>query len=186
MKYVVCVPDGCADEPLDELGGRTPLEAASMPVLDRAGRPGRGRPGRRDPRRAAAGQRRRQHVRSSATTRPRYHTGRAPIEAAALGLRLAPDQVAYRCNLVTVGDDGDDGRLRRRPPVHRGRRPRSSTRSTRELGGDGISFHPGVQYRHIMVAPAELGRRRVRAAPRPVRQAGGVAHRPGRRRAAAS
>ena len=36
----------------------------------------------------------------------RYHTGRAPIEAAALGLRLAPDQVAYRCNLVTVGDDG--------------------------------------------------------------------------------
>ena len=36
----------------------------------------------------------------------RYHTGRAPIEAAAMGLRLGPDQVAYRCNLVTVGDDG--------------------------------------------------------------------------------
>src|SRR5436305_7870309 len=35
-----------------------------------------------------------------------YHTGRAPIEAAALGLKLRSDQVAYRCNLVTVGDDG--------------------------------------------------------------------------------
>ena len=36
----------------------------------------------------------------------RYHSGRAPIEAAALGLRLRPDQIAFRCNLVTIGDDG--------------------------------------------------------------------------------
>ena len=86
-----------------------------------------------------------------------HHTGRAPIEAAALGLRLAPDQVAYRCNLVTVGRRGrrDDARLRRRPPVHRGGAEVDRAPSTRSSAAR-ISFHPGVQYRHIMVAPAEL------------------------------
>src|SRR5207244_4490570 len=105
VKYVVCVPDGASDEPIDELGGRTPLEAASMPNL--AALAARGVVGR------------------AATIPPgfppgsdvgnmailgydpaRYHTGRAPIEAAALGIPLADDQVAFRCNLVTVGADG--------------------------------------------------------------------------------
>ncbi|MGH9225764.1 MAG: cofactor-independent phosphoglycerate mutase, partial [Acidimicrobiales bacterium] len=105
MKYVVCVPDGAADEPVAALGGRTPLEAAAMPNLAAL---------------AATGE-----VGRAATIPPgfppgsdvgnlsilgydpaRYHTGRAPIEAAAMGLRLDPDQVAYRCNLATVGDDG--------------------------------------------------------------------------------
>ena len=52
----------------------------------------------------------------------------------------------------------------------------------RGAGGE-IEFHPGVQYRHILVAPGRLGRRRLHAAPRPLRQAGGVAHRSGRREA---
>ena len=65
----------------------------------------------------------------------RYHTGRAPIEAAALGLRLRPDQVAYRCNLSTVSVERHDARLRRRPPDHRGGDRPSSTRSTRSSDG---------------------------------------------------
>ena len=104
MKYVVCVPDGAADEPVGELGGRTPLEAAAMPNL--------------------AGLARRAEVGRAATIPAgmppgsdvgnmsilgydpaRFHTGRAPIEAAALGIALRPDQVAYRCNLSRV-DDG--------------------------------------------------------------------------------
>ncbi|HTC80250.1 MAG TPA: phosphoglycerate mutase, partial [Acidimicrobiia bacterium] len=105
MRYVVCIPDGAADEPLDELGGRTPLEAADMPHLARlaaAGEVGRASviptgmpPGSDVGNMAILGY-----------DPARYHTGRAPIEAAAMGLRLRPDQVAYRCNLVTVGDDG--------------------------------------------------------------------------------
>ncbi|HEX8771729.1 MAG TPA: hypothetical protein VF711_13260, partial [Acidimicrobiales bacterium] len=105
MKYVVCVPDGASDEPLAELGNRTPLEAAVLPNL--AALAARGEVGR------------------AATIPPgmppgsdvgnlsilgydpaRFHTGRAPIEAAAMGLHLDPDQVAYRCNLVTISDDG--------------------------------------------------------------------------------
>src|SRR4029077_21104005 len=99
-----CVPDGASDEPLDELGGRTPLEAARMPHLAQLAR--------------------RSEVGRAATIPPgmppgsdvgnmsilgydpaRHHTGRAPIEAAALGIDLASDQVASRCNLVRV-DDG--------------------------------------------------------------------------------
>src|SRR3954447_25616725 len=105
MKYVVCVPDGCADEPVDELDGKTPLEVASTPVLDALA--ARGEVGR-----AAvipAGMPPGSDVGNMAIfgyDPATYHTGRAPIEAAALGLRLPTDRVAYRCNLVTVSDDG--------------------------------------------------------------------------------
>ena len=154
MKYVVCVPDGCADEPVDELGGRTPLEAADLPVLRSLA--ARGEVGR-----AAvipAGMPPGSDVGNMAILGydpARFHTGRAPIEAAALGLRLAPDQVAFRCNLVTVGEDGT-------MVDFAGGHPDSAAAAEvvraldAELGGDGIAFHPGVQYRHIVVAPAEL------------------------------
>jgi 2,3-bisphosphoglycerate-independent phosphoglycerate mutase len=155
MKYVVCVPDGAADEPLDELGGRTPLEVAAMPHL--AALAARGEVGR------------------AATIPPgfppgsdvgnlsilgydpaRYHTGRAPIEAAAMGLRLDADQVAYRCNLVTVGADGT-------MVDFAGGHPSSEEAGEvvaalqKELGGDGVTFHAGVQYRHILVVPESWG-----------------------------
>jgi 2,3-bisphosphoglycerate-independent phosphoglycerate mutase len=153
MKYVVCVPDGCADEPVPELGGRTPLEAASTPTLDRlAARAELGRaavipPGL--PPGSDVG-----NMSIFGYDPARFHTGRAPIEAAALGLKLRPDQVAYRCNLVTVGDDGTMVDFAGGHP---------STDDAAEvvkaldaaLGGDGVEFHPGVQYRHIMVAPAD-------------------------------
>lgn len=153
MKYIVCVPDGCADEPLAELGGRTPLQAAHTPTIDRlaahstlgraavipAGMP----PG------SDVG-----NMSIFGYDPARYHTGRAPIEAAALGLRLRPDQVAYRCNLSSVGADGT-------MIDFAGGHPSTEDAAVviaalqAELGGDGIEFHPGVQYRHIMVAPAE-------------------------------
>ncbi len=153
MKYVVCVPDGCADEPVDELGGRTPLEAASMPTL--AELAARGEVGR-----AAvipAGLPPGSDVGNMAILGydpTRFHTGRAPIEAAALGLRLPPDQVAYRCNLVTVGDDGT---MRDFAGGHPSSAEASEVIAALDarLGGDGVSFHPGVQYRHIVVAPAD-------------------------------
>jgi 2,3-bisphosphoglycerate-independent phosphoglycerate mutase len=85
----------------------------------------------------------------------RFHTGRAPIEAAALGLKLRPDQVAYRCNLVTVGADGT-------MLDFAGGHPSSEAAAEviraldEQLGrgaGSDLEFHPGVQYRHIVVAP---------------------------------
>lgn len=152
MKFVLCVPDGCADEPVDELGGKTPLEVSRTPVLDslaavaEVGRASVIPPGM--PPGSDVG-----NMSLLGYNPAEYHTGRAPIEAAALGLRLSPDQVAYRCNLVTVGDDG----LMR---DFAGGHPDTAQAALAvqglddALGGDGVSFHPGVQYRHIMVAPA--------------------------------
>lgn len=150
MKYVVCVPDGCADEPVAELGGRTPLEAAAMPTLARLA--ARGEVGRAAvipegfPPGSDVG-----NMSILGYDPARYHTGRAPIEAAALGIELGPDEVAFRCNLVTVGDDGT-------MVDFAGGHPASEDAAKvvaaldGALGGD-VRFHPGVQYRHIVVAP---------------------------------
>lgn len=152
MKYVVCVPDGCADEPVDELGGRTPLEVARTPTLDALS--ARGEVGRAAvipegmPPGSDVG-----NMAILGYDPARYHTGRAPIEAAALGLRLAPDQVAYRCNLVTVGDDGTMVDFAGGHPSTEDARKVVEALDA-ELAGDGVEFHPGVEYRHIMVAPA--------------------------------
>jgi len=154
MKYVVCIPDGCADEPVEELGGLTPLEAATTPHLDALA--ARGTVGRAAvipaglPPGSDVG-----NMSILGYDPAEFHTGRSPIEAAALGLQLAPDQVAFRCNLVTVSDEGimED---------FAGGHPSTPDAAAviaaldAELGGDGVAFHPGVQYRHVMVAPAEL------------------------------
>jgi len=156
VKYVVCVPDGCADLPVAALGGKTPLEVASMPTLARlAARAEVGRaavipPGM--PPGSDVG-----NMSILGYDPARFHTGRAPIEAAALGLRLRPDQVAYRCNLSTVGDGGTMLDFAGGHP---------STEAATEViealdaqlgrgAGADIEFHAGVQYRHILVAPAD-------------------------------
>jgi 2,3-bisphosphoglycerate-independent phosphoglycerate mutase len=154
VKYVVCVPDGCADEPVAELGGRTPLEAASMPTLARLAR--RGEVGRAAvippglPPGSDVG-----NMSILGYDPARFHTGRAPIEAAALGLRLRPDQVAYRCNLVTVDDDGTMADFAGGHPSTEAAAEVIAALDA-ELGRGAaadIEFHPGVQYRHIVVAP---------------------------------
>lgn len=152
MKYVVCVPDGCADEPVGVLDGRTPLEAASMPILESLARDGEVGLARVIPSGMAPGS----DVGNMSIfgyDPTKFHTGRAPIEAAALGLRIAPDEVAYRCNLVTLGPDGTMLDFAGGHP--------SSDESHKaiealdaELGND-VRFHAGVEYRHIVVAPAE-------------------------------
>lgn len=153
MKYVVCVPDGCADEPVAALDGRTPLEAAVTPVLDALA--ARGEVGR-----AAvipAGMPPGSDVGNMSIFGydPRtFHTGRAPIEAAALGLKLRPDQLAYRCNLVTVGDDATMVDFAGGHPGSDEARAVIETLQAK-LGGNGIEFHPGVEYRHILVTPAD-------------------------------
>src|ERR1700737_4104408 len=107
MKYAIVIPDGCADEPQDVLSGRTPLQAAHKPHMDRIAKQG------------VVG--RSNNVPASLTPASdvatlslfgydplQVYTGRAPLEAAAMGLALGPDDWAIRCNLVTV----EDGRMR--------------------------------------------------------------------------
>lgn len=155
MKYVVLVPDGCADEPVEELGGRTPLEAADLPHLDAlAARSEVGRatviPGGLPPGSDVG------NLAILGYDPLEYHTGRAPIEAAAMGVDLGPDEVAYRCNLVTLGADGTMVDFAAGHLASRQSRPIIDALDATLGGGrDGVRFHPGVEYRHLVVTPRD-------------------------------
>jgi len=101
MKYAIIIPDGAADEPLAELGGRTPLEAAQTPNMDRVAAEGRLGLARTVPEGFESG--------SDVATMTLlgydpavYHTGRAPLEAAAQKIPLEATDWVFRCNLVTT------------------------------------------------------------------------------------
>ena len=159
MKYVIVIPDGCADEPQAVLNGQTPLQAANLPNMDRIVQMG------------VCG--RSNNVPASLTPASdvatlslfgydplQVYTGRAPLETVAMGIPLGPHDWAIRCNLVHV----DNEQMRDFTAGH----------STSEDGapliaamqsafggplptGDGLSlrgtleFHPGVSYRNILV-----------------------------------
>lgn len=155
MKYLVFVPDGCADEPLAELDGRTPLEAAAMPRLAAiAGRAEVGRaavippglpPGSDVGNMAILG-----------FDPAEFHTGRAPIEAAAMGVELGPDDIAYRANLVTIDDAGTMVDFAGGHPTDEQSHPIvAALDAALGAGRDGVRFFPGVEYRHLCVVPRE-------------------------------
>ncbi len=87
-----------------------------------------------------------------------FHTGRAPIEAAAMGVELAPDQVAYRCNLVTIDEAGVMVDFAAGHPTNaQSHAIVAALDAALGDGRDGVKFHPGVEYRHLAVLPASLG-----------------------------
>lgn len=104
MKYIVILGDGMADEPIAELGGRTPLEYAKTPNMDRMAREGACGMLRTVPEGFEPGS----DIANMAVlgyAPEKYYTGRGPLEALSMGVDLAPGDVAYRCNLVTVEND---------------------------------------------------------------------------------
>lgn len=104
MKYIVILGDGMADEPLPELGGKTPLEYAKTPNMDRLAREGGCGMLSTIPDGFEAGS----DIANMSIlgyAPEKYYTGRGPLEALSMGINLAPDDVAYRCNLVTVEND---------------------------------------------------------------------------------
>lgn len=103
MKYAIIIPDGCADEPLEALDGRTPLQAARLPEMDRVATAGVVGLANNTPAHLPAGS----EVANLCLLGydpDRYFTGRAPLEAAAQGITLQADDWAVRCNLVTIED----------------------------------------------------------------------------------
>jgi 2,3-bisphosphoglycerate-independent phosphoglycerate mutase len=155
VKYVVFVPDGCADVPLPELGDLTPLEAARMPRLARlaanadVGRAAVIPPGL--PPGSDVG-----NMSILGFDPARYHTGRAPIEAAAMGVELAPGEVAFRCNLVTLSADDVPVMVdfaAGHPTNAQSHAIVAALDAALGDGRDGVRFHPGVEYRHLCVVP---------------------------------
>ena len=105
MKYLLVIGDGMADDPIPELDGKTPLEYADIPTLDMLAGAGAFGNVKTTPEGMQAGSD--TAILSIFGYDPRkYYFGRAPLEAAAMGIRLQPGDVAYRCNMVAV-EDGD-------------------------------------------------------------------------------
>ena len=104
MKYAIVIPDGCADEPQAALGGKTPLQAARTPAMDAIARLGVvGRANNVPPHLPAGSDV--ANLSLFGYDPNQYFTGRAPLEAAAQGIALGPNDWAIRCNLVTIEDD---------------------------------------------------------------------------------
>lgn len=148
MKYVIIIPDGCADEPQPSLGGKTPLQAARVPAMDEIAT--RGVVGRANhvPAHLPAGS----EVANMSLLGydPEvYFTGRAPLEAAAQGIELGPDDWAIRCNLVTVTDQ----MMRDFTADHISTAEAASLLASLQaaVGQPHLQFVPGVSYRNLLI-----------------------------------
>ena len=147
-KYVMLIPDGMADDPLAELGGLTPLEAADTPHMNALAGKGlvglvRNVPVGMSPGSDVA-------VMSVLGFDPaRYHTGRAPLEAPSMGVELEPGQIAYRMNFVTIANgqmaDFAAGHISSDEAAVLVEDLQSA------IGSDEFRFYSGVSYRHLMV-----------------------------------
>ncbi|MCE5194426.1 MAG: cofactor-independent phosphoglycerate mutase [Nitrospiraceae bacterium] len=154
MKYAVIIGDGMADRPITELGSKTPLQAASTPNMDTLASEGTigmvsTIPEGLQPGSDIA------NLSILGYDPEKFYSGRAPLEAASIGIDLKDNDVAYRCNLVTlkynadntmaVMDDHSSGHI--------------STDEAgvllnevdKSLGTSDIKFYKGVSYRHLMV-----------------------------------
>jgi 2,3-bisphosphoglycerate-independent phosphoglycerate mutase len=154
-KYVILVGDGMGDYPLQELGGKTPLEAARTPNIDRLASIGRMGTLCTVPEAMEAGS----DVANMSLLGydpKRYHTGRAPLEAASMGVRLAPRDAAFRCNLVFLETDGT-GVLRMGDysagHISTGEAGELINALQEAVAGLPLRLYAGVSYRHLLVWP---------------------------------
>jgi len=148
MKCAIVIPDGCADEPLAALGGKTPLQAAKTPAMDEIARLGVVGRSNNVPAHLPAGS----DVANLSLfgyDPNKYFTGRAPLEAAAQGIKLGPDDWAIRCNLVTI----EEQTMRSFTADHVSTAEATELLKTcqKQLGTNYLEFIPGVSYRNLLL-----------------------------------
>lgn len=148
MKYIIVLGDGMADEPIDELGGKTPLQAAHTPHIDKVAAMGRNglldtipanlHPGSEIANLSVMGY----HV-------EKVFEGRGVLEAASMGVELQPGDLALRCNLICVKDQ----KIKNHSAGHISNEEASELIHflDKKLGNDIIKFYSGVSYRHLLV-----------------------------------
>jgi len=148
MKYVIIIPDGCADYPVESLGGKTPLQAAQTPNMDAIAK--RGLVGQSDnvPRHLPAGSEV-ANMTLFGYDPNRYFTGRAPIEAAAQGIVLGPLDWAIRCNTVTIVDQVMKDFTADHASNEEAREVLKSVQEA--IGNPSLEFTPGVSYRNLLI-----------------------------------
>jgi 2,3-bisphosphoglycerate-independent phosphoglycerate mutase len=153
-RYALLVGDGMADYPVPQLGNKTPLAYAATPNMDTVARQGsigmvstipEGMPPGSDV----------ANMSLMGYDPAKYYSGRAPIEAASLGVALSEDDVAFRCNLVTLKDalmaDYSAGHI----ATEEARL--LITELSKELTNESVHFYPGVSYRHLVVINGIMG-----------------------------
>jgi 2,3-bisphosphoglycerate-independent phosphoglycerate mutase len=148
MKYAIVIPDGAADEPQEALGGRTPLQAASTPAMDEIARMGVVGRANHVPKSLPAGSD--VACMSLLGYDPLANfSGRAPLEAAAQGIKLGRNDWAIRCNLVTIQDQT----MRSFTAGHISTDEAAALLATAQerIGGDELQFAPGVSYRNLLL-----------------------------------
>ncbi len=152
MKYIVFLGDGMADEPIEQLSGKTPLMAANTPNMDWIAKNGvsgtvrtlfKGYPTSSDV----------ANMGVLGYDVKKYNFGRGPIEAASRGITLAQDEIAFRCNLITQ----ENGVLKDYSGGHITQEDSQTLIKAldKEFGNGKIRFIPGVSYRNLLVLKGE-------------------------------
>ncbi len=148
MKHIIILGDGMSDHPVESLGGKTPLEYVHTPAFDRLAAMGRSgvlvtipdgfQPGSEVANSAILGY-----------DLNKIYEGRGPLEAASIGYDMAPDDMAIRCNIISL----EDGRILNHHGGHLASEEGKELIEflDKELGSDRVKFIPGIQYRHLLV-----------------------------------
>ena len=148
MKYAILVGDGMSDYPLQELGDKTPLEVAKIPNMNdmvKSGRIGLVKtvPAGMKPASDIA------NLSIMGYDPKKYYCGRGPLEAANIGVDIGPDEIAFRCNLVTVSNDTmadySAGHIRDKESEA------LMKRLDKDLGSERVRFYHGKSYRNLVV-----------------------------------
>lgn len=154
MKYLIVIPDGMADEKIEALGNRTPMEAANKPAIDALAREAvvgtvSNVPADMVPESDTA------NLAILSYDPKIYSKGRSPLEAVSMGLEMAEDDTAYRTNVVTVSEDGEyEDKImldHSADEITTEEAHELILALDREFGSDIRRFHTGVSYRHCML-----------------------------------
>lgn len=148
MKSIIILGDGMADEPIEALGGKTPMQYADTPYMDRLAKLGvTGQlktvadgfhPGSEVANMAVLGY-----------DLPRVYEGRGVLEAASIGYRLKPGEMAMRCNLICV--EGDILKNHSSGHISTEEADKLIRYLNEKLGSERVQFYTGVSYRHLLV-----------------------------------
>ena len=154
MKHIIILTDGCADLPIDSLGGLTPLEKSSTPNMDYFASNGalfhvKTVPDSLKPGSDVA------NLSVMGFNPLDCYTGRSPLEAASIGVKLGDNQTSFRANLVTLSDE-ENYEDKTMLDYSSGEISTEESRALmaeieKELGGGDIHFYGGVSYRHLFV-----------------------------------
>ncbi len=147
MKYIIILGGGMADEPIGSLGGRTPLQAACKPSIDRVAALGRSGMLATVPAGFAPGSEI-ANLSVLGYDLPKVFEGRGSLEAASMGVRIEDGEMAMRCNLLTI----EQGRIKNHSAGHITSEEAAEliVFLQKELGGGDANFFPGVSYRHLL------------------------------------